>query len=325
LIAISKKWIYALRLIVALVAYAYIVLKLKQQGFHNIIAALESINFSKDWVLFALAIGLMPIAWWVEAAKWKLAIDDVERVSISKAWQSVWYGVVAGLLTPNRVGEPFGRLFFFKPENRGKVALLGIWCGLAQQLATLLFGFLGLSFWLLNVNYELEFPYKSPLLIFIFTIVLTIVLLAFVKIDRISDFFQRFSIVKKLLSDETLFITSSSVKSLSILLLSIIRYSIFSTQLVLLLMFFGANSDTLNLYLGVFVTYLFASVIPSFAISEVIVRSSFALVFIGYFVPNPTGIVAATMALWLLNVAIPALTAAWFPWFIKTQRTDANH
>jgi hypothetical protein len=259
----------------------------------------------------------MPLAWGIEAYKWRLALKGVTKIRFFEAWKSVWYGVVAGLLTPNRIGEPFGRIAFVDAENRGKATLLGIWCGISQQMATLIFGFIGLFYWVYFVkgSYKISFWNSYYFIIFIFTITITISV--FIGIGSISRILQKITPLTRVLSGESLSITASSKKSLNVLLLSLVRYLIFSSQLVLFLFFFGVNGEIITLFAGVFLTYLFSSIVPTFAISEVLVRSGFAVAIIGSLFPNTIGVIAATIALWFLNIAFPVLVAVWFPWFIE--------
>lgn len=54
-------------------------------------------------------------------------------------------------------------------------------------------------------------------------------------------------------------------------------------------------------------SYLFITFTPSFALSEGIVRSSWALFFIGYFTNYNPGIALAGAGIWLINIVIPVI------------------
>lgn len=321
----SKKWIKGLRLIVAFAAYGFVALKLYQQGTDNILSELNGTVFFKHWYVLFIAIGLMPLAWGIEAYKWKLALIGVERISFFDAWKSVWYGVVAGFLTPNRIGEPFGRMAFVEAKNRGKATLLGIWCGISQQLATLIFGFIGLFYWIFSAKENLEISFWNSYYLIFIIFAIGIAILVFISIGGISSKLQKIAPLRRVLSGETLSITTGPKKSIYVLLLSLVRYSIFSSQLVLFLHFFGVNDEIFTLFAAVFLTYLFASVVPSFTISEVVVRSGFAVAIIGTIAPNAVGVIAATIALWILNIAFPVVVAVWFPWFVKKKHQKGNY
>ena len=71
--------------------------------------------------------------------------------------------------------------------------------------------------------------------------------------------------------------------------------------------------------MAIFTTYLLSSVIPSIALSEMGIRAGVAIVVVGSIWPNVAAISAATILLWLFNVALPGLFAAWIP-FIQEKR-----
>ncbi|MBK5285783.1 MAG: hypothetical protein JJE25_10310 [Bacteroidia bacterium] len=55
------------------------------------------------------------------------------------------------------------------------------------------------------------------------------------------------------------------------------------------------------------IIYLVLSVIPTFAISEIGVRSSVALYYLGTVINNPVAIALASLSIWLINLVIPSL------------------
>ncbi len=59
-------------------------------------------------------------------------------------------------------------------------------------------------------------------------------------------------------------------------------------------------------------TFFAIAAIPTFALTEIGVRGSAALAFIGLISDNDTGIVAASFSLWLVNIALPAMAGVPF-------------
>jgi hypothetical protein len=53
--------------------------------------------------------------------------------------------------------------------------------------------------------------------------------------------------------------------------------------------------------------YLAMAVIPTFALTEIGVRGSTAIFFIGLFSTNISGILSASIFLWIINLAVPAI------------------
>lgn len=257
----------------------------------------------------------MPVVWALEALKWKQSLLQFTRISFGQSWRSVWYGVMAGQLTPNRIGEPIGRLALIDPEVRGKAGVTAVWCSFSQQSITVLFGFISIGWWIFCAGF-IVFPESVPLW-FINTIVflwVTLLVIAIVKIDRIALWVEKIGWVKKALHGETLKIGYKPSIIAVVFAISALRYIVFSTQYVILLKVFGVDANVFDLYAAVGLTYFFSSFIPSFSASEVGIRAGFATWFVGMLCNNPIGITAASLLLWVLNLAVPAIIAAWFPW-----------
>lgn len=257
----------------------------------------------------------MPIVWALEAIKWRYVLSEYTRISFWRSWRSVWYGVVAGHLTPNRIGEPIGRLALIEPEARGKAGLLAIWCSFTQQMATLLFGLIGIVWWLSVKDFNL-LPSSIPGWLIIAVVLLWIIFLLFgiFRINWLSRWVEHFHWVQKLLHSERLNFRVRFSTYLVVQLISILRYVVFSTQYVILLRLFGVEAALFDLYAIVALTYFFTSLIPTFSASEVGVKTGFAIWFAAMVSDNALGVTAASLILWVLNLAIPALIAVWFPW-----------
>lgn len=138
----------SIRLIIAIVAYYFIALKLGSVGILNISKTLSGSLLSQNLLWFGFVIVLMPFVWALEAYKWRFALSKFTNISFWRSWRSVWYGLVAGQLTPNRIGEPIGRLALIDSDVRGKAGIAAIWCSFSQQLTTILFGLISIFLWL---------------------------------------------------------------------------------------------------------------------------------------------------------------------------------
>jgi len=305
----------ALRIAIALFAYSFIAIKVGWNGRGDISNILEESLSSQNLCWVILTIALMPIVWALEAIKWRFILSDYTPISFWRSWRSVWYGVVAGHLTPNRIGEPIGRLALIEPEARGKAGFLAIWCSFTQQMATLLFGLIGIVWWLGAKGFNL-LPSSIPNWLIVAVVLLWIIFLLFgiFKINWLSRWFEHFQWFQRLLNSEKLNLRIKLSTYLLVQLISILRYAIFSTQYVILLRLFGVAANPIDLYAIVALTYFFTSLIPTFSASEIGVKAGFAIWFAAMVSDNALGVTAASLFLWILNLAIPALIAAWFPW-----------
>lgn len=312
--SIYRRLFPIVKIAIAFVAYGFVAYRLQKHGLKSIASSFKSISELGNWLALLAAFFLMPLNWFIEAAKWRLALKDIEHTSYSNAFRSVWYGIVAGLLTPNRLGEPLGRLAFVSSKNRAKAAILAVWCGMGQQSATVLFGLIGFFIWI-KYGKSFSFSVADNHFLFIFCFVGVLFLAALFGLKWVTQIIQNQGFFKRFLADESVAMAPSFSKTSLIVLLSFLRYAVFSTQLILVYYSFGISTPLLLLYAAVFLTYLFTSFVPAFVIAEAGIRAGFALIFVGVISTNSPAIVSATLLLWTLNVALPALIAAWFPWF----------
>lgn len=85
--------------------------------FWNLIAGLDRIKHDDlIFYLLVVVILLVPANWSLEALKWKYAISKLENISFWKAIKGVLTGLTVSTVSPNRVGEFFGRLFYLEKK-----------------------------------------------------------------------------------------------------------------------------------------------------------------------------------------------------------------
>jgi len=87
----------------------------------------------------------------------------------------------------------------------------------------------------------------------------------------------------------------------------LLRYFVFSIQFYLAVKFFGIEMSLIDAGLAISLTWFVMAIIPTVGISEIGVRGSVALFFFGIFVQNPVAVVSATLLLWIVNLALPAI------------------
>jgi uncharacterized membrane protein YbhN (UPF0104 family) len=312
---LKRSFQFGFRIAIAIAAYLFIILKIGSSGIWDISDVLYNslTSYNLLWILIVLL--LMPFVWALEAIKWRRALSPFTSISFLRSWRSVWYGVVAGQLTPNRIGEPIGRLALIEPEVRGKAGFAAVWCSFTQQSITVIFGFLSLFWWTLMVK-QTVLPEGAHIWLIYLSIILwtLLVLVATFEIKWFTYIIERIGWVKRALHGESIQFGYSLGIGIFVFSISAFRYILFSTQYVILLKIFGTQASIANLYAAVGLTYLFSSFVPSFSVSEVGVRAGFAIWFVGMLYDNPVGITAASLFLWLLNLAVPALIGAWFKW-----------
>jgi hypothetical protein len=256
--------------------------------------------FSSDNRLLLTAICLlMFLNWGIEVLKWKVITQLIEKISFTKAWQSVWTGVCIGNLTPGRLGEFAGRILFFAPKNRAKVATAHFVSGITQLIITIVAGCIGLLVFSKIVNAGF----------FIVTISGEIILLgaliaALLNIHKVMAWLIRVSFLKKFDFEGLSFDKNLLSKLLS---LSALRYFVFSFQFYLLLHCCEIFGSFYEISAAIAIMYLLLSTIPMISFVEVGVRAYVAVLLFASFQVNEWQLSTIATLLWLINIAVPSL------------------
>ena len=300
-----KKIGTVLRMVVAALSLAFIGWKVYTQLFDGAPFA------SYQPVIFPLlaAAALMPLNWLLETHKWKTLTSHLESLTIGASLKSVMTGLAVSMLTPNRVGDFAGRIAWLKPENRTAGAMSAFVGGCAQMISIALLGILAFCLGPVLPDFLEWFGAHSTST----AIVLIVLGLAmcgtyfFIGTVAIKFRFSRWHWLER-------FVMAAGQQTkgqlTAALLLSICRTVVFIFQLQLMLQSAGINIAATDAFCSIALMYCFVSVIPTFALAEWGVRGSMALLFITPLGGLPTQIVAATIALWLVNVAVPAIAGA---------------
>ncbi|MEO6884075.1 MAG: lysylphosphatidylglycerol synthase domain-containing protein [Bacteroidia bacterium] len=247
----------------------------------------------------------MVVNWSFEAIKWKILIEKIQKINFYTSLKAVMAGITVSAFTPNRVGEFGGRIFFLEPENRSKGIVLTFLGNTAQLLVTIVIGAFVFMFYLAFFT-----PLKNYFLILIDLLMVLIIIffpLIYFKNERFKKYFFKLKFLRKHEEKINLFFTFSSSELLNLLFFSFCRYIIFTMQFYFLLCVFGVEIPFLSACILIVMIFSTTTFIPTFALTELGVRSSAAILFLGIFSPNVIGIALASIALWIVNIALPAL------------------
>ncbi|OUV70015.1 MAG: hypothetical protein CBC83_09420 [Flavobacteriales bacterium TMED123] len=275
----------------------------------------------KNQDLIILVFFMMFFNWFLEAVKWKFLINKIEKVSILAAIRAVFSGITVSVFTPNRVGEYCGRVFCLERADRVQAVLITVLGSMAQLLTTIFFGSIGILF-LNNYIPELEKLYHEmvfayPLLFFMLLFLNILLLLLFHNISVISNLMDKFNWLSKYKKYKEIFTYYNAQELMMVFLLSIFRYTVFTTQFFILLKLFAVDISYLDAIVLTMVMLFAISVIPTIAISEIGVRGSVALYLFSLVSVNTIGILSATFLLWVINLLIPAIIGTFFVFTLK--------
>lgn len=256
-------------------------------------------------VFLIIAIVLMPLNWVLESVKWRLLVNKFHKISISQSVKGILMGLSTGIASPNRIGEFAGRILVVPTEKNMLSIKSNMYNSIAQSIATYSMGVLGL-FLLINRLEIYEINTDTLFVIFIAFVTITVLvyfnltkILGLPIFNRITNFLSKWG---KL--DQYTF----SKKDISkVIGLSFLRLLVYTGQYVLLLVFFGAQTEAYYLVSVVLVLFTIQSMIPLPPILGLLARGELGLLLFTQFNVNEITILSSTFLLWIINLLIPSL------------------
>lgn len=258
-----------------------------------------------SWILVCFALILILFNYGSDAMKWKLLIVPLEDISFYRSFKAVMGGVTLGIFTPNRIGEYGGRILFLKRHVRVQAILSTLVGSYSQIIATLSCGTVAGLFFLYH-TYQLEY-YSIIIFIFLGAVAIFLMLLGYLNISWVATMLEKTKRFEKLKFYLKSVDHYSNTDLLRVLVLSYVRFSVFTAQYLILLRVFGVDLSIPILAMLVSVIFLVQSIIPSFAIAELFTRGNIAVFFFGFYTTNTLGVVSASATLWFINLILPAL------------------
>jgi len=269
---------------------------------------IKSSFLSYKILYLAFAVALIFVNWGIEAWKWKLLVSTVRPMNFFTAYKAVLSGVSFSVALPNRVGEYIGRMMYQPEGGRLKTISLAVVGSIAQLLATLFFGTLGLFF----LKKHLLFAFPQFVIWFQFVLygllfILGALALFYFNVGAVVAFFSRW-----LRSHRYLYLVESlqnfnAAFLFKIFLLSSIRYGVFLLQYIAMFYLFQVDVPALLIMTVMSVVFLALAVIPSIALLEVGFRGEISLKLMTLFSTNSLGIGLTSVTIWTLNLVLPAL------------------
>jgi hypothetical protein len=302
-----------LRFVLPVAALAYLIRTLTGIPGEVFNLWLSSLPFEYlTFMLLALLLTLAAANWLIEAVKWKILAGRIEKISLSKAFMGILYGVCLGFVTPRRSGEIPGRAMVLQPGNKVSGMLINTPGSMAQLGVTLVGGLASL---VLILSAGTTYGPGPAMLVFPVLALLALVLLAVFAKPLLRRYLYGTRIPRWTAKAAVLLDVS---RNLLILLtgLSLIRYMVFMAQFYLLLRIFQTPFTMQQSFILLSVTYLVLAAVPLSALGEAGVRGAVVLLVSGWMtggtLPPYTeaGLVAGILGLWLVNLVFPALAGA---------------
>lgn len=316
-----KGWHWAMRaaqLLLSAGALLYIWLRLRNEP-ASMGDLLQELKGPRLWA-FMLALALAPLNLLAEALKWRRMLRSLyPELGIALAYRAVLAGISTGLFTPNSAGSYVGRVLMLPSGRRWEAAVLTLLDRLSLMLVTLLAGWLALSrLGALPVAAALGLPAwtarSAELLLAAAS------LLGLLWLWRPQGLLWLAEKARHVLPPtwfarlELSLLQADAPRLRAVFALGALRYAVFTTQYVALLYAFGAAADPGQTYALAGAVLLLKSLIPSFALTELGIRETLAVVVMTAWGQPLHGVVAATFTLYAFNHLLPALAGVWALW-----------
>ena len=320
-----------IRIAIVVIVYLYIYYEIFYRRDISILSDLiKRVLESRLFLAFFISAAVLVIAnLLIEARKWQFLIARVEKVSLFTSVKAVFTGLSVSIFTPNRVGEFLGRVFFLNKTKPIEGIFITVIGSLSQLLVTLVVGSLSAAFFLLIYYPPSDFAMEMMMgTLYVFGFIANIIFLGlYFNISFITDLSKKFIKPqwKHMQHYIEVFSAYHTSELLRVLLMSLFRYLVFSTQFFLFLKAFGVPITLREAIMVIPVIYLVTTSIPTIALSELGVRGSVSVFFIGVFMRGHVmgiddlelRVFAASTAIWLINIALPALIGTIFVFHLR--------
>lgn len=244
----------------------------------------------------------MPINWFLESIKWRIALSEYKLISSTHSFYSVLLGVSAGILTPARLGEYAGRMSLMDKKDLGPSSIATFVSSTMQMIVTFIFGSVA-SIYIFS-QYEL-IDISQSLIISggLFMMGLLICLLYFMP--RIINALGQFRYLKRFLPAQGVSLPRYGI-ILRVFLYAVLRYSIYTLQYALVFLCFGINVGLPLMLAFIFLAFFCQSLLPLPPVASLVGRGGVAIILFTQLGISEYVILSATFSIWVINLLIPA-------------------
>lgn len=308
----QKKYLNILiKLTIVGLAFWFVYTKVNNQKnlaeFKNLVEGLDSGVLN---VALVVVVAMMFVNWAIEVVKWQYLAKDLEPLSFWKATKSVFCGLTWAIFTPNRIGEYGGRIMVLHNENRARGAVLMGVGMFAQLVLTSFFGAISVAWFIttfLNTPLSISFGiwmiaviYACAFVVLYFNVHWVDYWVGKIKfLNRIKPFFEVLLDVKQ-------------KDLLYVLLLSLLRFVIFTSQYILLMLIILPDIPLLSMVLMIFILFFVQAAVPTLDIFDFSVRSFVASNLYSYVTTQEIAVMAIVSCIWFVNLILPAIIGSFF-------------
>ncbi|WP_313112941.1 lysylphosphatidylglycerol synthase domain-containing protein [Aequorivita sediminis] len=297
----AKQYLLAsAKALILVITFGYIFYKLKNSPTVNLVDFISLIQKKGSNVIYFLSLflGLTAANWFFEILKWQTLVSTIEKINFKTAMKQSLASLTVSLATPNRVGEYGAKVLFFERLKRKKILFLNFLSGTAQMLATVIFGVIGLFYFLRNFKVD----YSIALFLYFGLGLITILCIAY--------YFNKKKLKNKHLINSKAILFFKKIPfhvKLKTIVFSIFRYVIFSGMFYCMLLFFGADIAFVEAMLLIFSMYLLVSILPTLFIFDVVIRGGVAVWVFSFAGISELVVLPTVLAMWFFNFVLPSI------------------
>lgn len=262
----------------------------------------DGLSRANAFILAALLLA-MALNWTLETVKWRSLVQKLEPAGFFTALKGVLFGVAFSLFTPNRVGEFGGRVIAL-PEKRGPAIVAALLGSLGQITMNLVLGGLGLIIYAFTHG---VYGYLAFIVLFLWVLMAAVLFIVYFNLDIAEGALLKIPLLRKVKEHIDLVLRYSRRELAGYLFLSGARCLVYYFQFWLCLQFFGIDLALAPAMVLIAAIYFVQTVIPTFAVVELVFRGNVAVSFLAGLTANTAGVFSATFLIWVVNLIVPAL------------------
>jgi len=274
--------------------------------YNQIVSALQQANILI--ITYVFLLGFLNV--YLQYSKWRITCAEVLEVKDNlKIFRSLFYGFSAGIITPLRIGEYFGRGIEFKDKSLVQVTVATLIDKFFPLLMVACFGSVS-SLVFIYFYYKVSIYIILSLFILIFTLFYLLILVLVSKRFWSSILFSKLnssSRIKSFLDKLQIFESLDRNYFYKMLGISFLFYICYLVQYALLVMAFSNQSEFIN-YLWAGNLIMFAkTIIPPISLGELGIREGASVFFITQMGGTASVGFNASIFLFIINLIFPSL------------------
>nr|WP_084761809.1 lysylphosphatidylglycerol synthase domain-containing protein [Spirosoma spitsbergense] len=312
----GKKIIFWTKIAVFALLLVYIGYVLRQQPFDWTVLRkqLRTVEHPEWW-----AIGLCtltPVNWGLEALKWWILLQRVEKTSFGAAYSGVLAGVSLGFALPAQLGDTAGRVLSLRDGKRGSAIGASLVSGGMQFYVALVMGTIA---WAYHIRLVPDRNSTAGwwLLVLLGTLSVGGVVFGLIR-TRLLTWLSGRAGLKRFATYWNVAGLYSDREIALALLVATLRYGVFAIQFYLALRVVGIVMEPNVAASGIGLVFLVKTVTPAFnLLSDLGVREAAALWVFAPFGLSVPVMITATLLLWFANILLPVLVGLYWVWKLK--------